>query len=68
MYALFPLSRPLGCLLDCILGGEHTPRRFRDDELNYIIKTHAVKALEKGGGNFTDFSDENSKLTEMVRP
>jgi metal transporter CNNM len=40
MYLTFPISRPLGCLLDCILGGEHAPRRFKTDELNWAIKEH----------------------------
>ena len=41
-----PVSWPLGKLLDCVLGGDHGPRRFNNKQLRYLLKEHVVKALE----------------------
>jgi metal transporter CNNM len=46
MVVTAPLSWPLGKLLDCVLGGDHGPRRFNNKQLRYLLKEHVVKALE----------------------
>jgi len=41
-----PISWPLGKLLDCVLKGDHGPRRFNNKQLKYLLKEHVVKALK----------------------
>lgn len=46
MWLTFPISWPLGKILDKLLG-EHTIKRFDNDQLKHLILLHSQKALRE---------------------
>ena len=45
MWLTFPVSWPIGKLLDKLMG-EHTVQRYDNDQLRYLILLHSKQALE----------------------
>ena len=47
MYITIFISWPLGKLLDCVLGGEHGNKRYKNHELRWLLKQHVAEALKR---------------------